>query len=98
MKKEYHLIADYDAEEVGNIFYTLHIAITQKNTELLNLEACQTQVNEAFRAIACKKRFDQLNDESKTLIKYSMNGFIVDDHKFETLDEVERAFKLKAFL
>lgn len=98
MKTEYELISDFSAEETGNIFYALHIAISQKNWDLLDLEACSGQVNEALRAVACKKRFDYLNAISCTAIKYSVDGFLLDNHKFETLDEVERAWKLKAFI
>lgn len=98
MKKEYELVSDFDESELSGVFYTVQTAIEQKAWDLLDLESCTEKVNEALRAIACKKRFDQLNKMSNTAIKYSMDGFILDNHKFETLDEVERAYKLKAFL
>lgn len=98
MKKEYALVADFNEDELCRVFYTIQTAIEQKNWDLLDLEACSVKMNEAIRAVACKKRFDQLNEMSKTAIKYSLDGFVIDDHKFETLDEVERAWKLKIFL
>jgi len=98
MKKEYELVFDFNEDELCRIFYTIQTAIEQKNWDLLNLELCSVKVNEAFRAIACKKKFVQLNEMSKTVIKYSLDGFLIDNHKFETLDEVERAYKLKVFL
>lgn len=98
MKKEYELVSDFDKTELSGLFYTIQTAIEQGSYDLLDLDATKARVDEALRAVACKKKFDQLNEMSNTAIKYSMNGFMLDDHKFETLDEVERAYKLKAFL
>jgi hypothetical protein len=98
MKKEYELVSDFEPNQLSSLFYALHVMCEQNNWDLLEIEACQIKVNDALRAIACKKRFDQLNEMSNTAIKYSADGFMLDNHKFETLDEVEKAYKLKAFL
>lgn len=98
MRPEYELVSDYDKDELSGVFYTIQTAIEQENYELLDLDACKGKVEEALHAIACKKRFDYLNKISDTAIKYSRDGFMLDNHKFETLDEVERAWKLKAFI
>src|SRR5271157_5644394 len=98
MKKEYELVSEFDTSELSGLFYTIQTAIEQKSWDLLDLESCKVKVSEALRAVACKKKFDQLNEMSNTAIKYSIDGFMLDNHKFETLDEVERAYKLKAFL
>ena len=98
MKKEYELVSEFDKAELSGVFYTIQTAIEQGSYDLLDLESCKAKVDEALRAVACKKKFEQLNEMSNTAIKYSVNGFMLDNHKFETLDEVERAYKLKAFL
>jgi hypothetical protein len=98
MKKEYELVSDFDKSVLSGVFYTIQTAIEQESHELLDLESCKAKVDEAFRAIACKKRFEHLNEISNTAIKYSRDCFLLDNHKFETLDEVERAWKLKAFI
>lgn len=98
MKKEYELVCDFDESELSSMFYAINVAFEQKNWDLLDLDVCQAKVNEAFRAAILRKRFDYLNEVSNTAIKYSKDGFMLDNHKFETLDEVERAWKLKAFI
>lgn len=98
MKKEYELVSDYDKTELSGLFYTIQTAIEQGAHDLLDLESTKIKVDEALRAIACKKRFEYLNEISNTAIKYSRDCFLLDNHKFETLDEVERAWKLKAFI
>lgn len=98
MKKEYELISDYDKSELSGLFYTIQTAIEQEAHELLDIEATKAKVEEALHAIACKRRFEHLNRISNTAIKYSSDCFLLDNHKFETLDEVERAWKLKAFI
>lgn len=98
MKTEYELVSDFDEDEACRIFYTIQTAIEQKNWDLLDIEVAQAKVNDALRAITLRKRFDKLNAASNTAIKYSVKGFTLDNHTFETLDEVERAWKLKAFI
>ena len=96
--KEYIAISEFDAEEAGNVFYSLHTAIAQKNWDLLNLEECKAQAVGVLEAIALKIRFDKLCDQSNGKLKYGIGGFDLDGHKFETLDAVEKALKNKAFL
>lgn len=98
MKTEYQLVSDYDKSELSGLFYTIQTAIEQGAHDCLDMEATKAKVDEALRAVACKRRFEYLNEISKTAIKYSIKGFILDDHTFETLDEVEKAWRLKAFL
>jgi hypothetical protein len=98
MKKEYDLLLEFDENELCGVFYTIQTAIEQKSHDLLDLESCKSKVDEAFRALACQRRLTQLNKMLRSAIKFSRDGFTLDNHKFETLDEIERAYKLKAFL
>jgi hypothetical protein len=94
MKKECELVHDFDNDEISSVFYAINVAIEQNNWDLLDLELCKVKVNEAFRALDCKKRFDRL----RPVVRCNKHAFTLDDHEFETLDEVERALKNKAFL
>lgn len=96
--KEYELLSEYTHESVEGNFDTLFTVTSHKTYELLDLEFCRKRVNELFDFMIAKKRFDKLHEESKRKLKYGMNGFDLEGHMFETLDEVEHALRNKAFL
>lgn len=90
------------AEGYGNRFSkaldAVVSAINSKQLDMLNMEAVKSRVAEAMRAIEVKIRFDTLNAKAKGKLTCNSTGFELDTHKFETLDEVEKALDNKAFL
>lgn len=100
--KEYEAISIIDTGTYSNTFSKalemIGTSITHKNYHLIDIEAARAKVEETFAAIKAKKRYDALFIVSKGKLTYDASGFIIGDHKFETLDEVEQALNNKAFL
>lgn len=66
--------------------------------ELINLDLIKNQIDETFRCLVIKQRFILLSELINGALQYDDFGFTVGEHRFQTLDEVERAIKNKAFL
>lgn len=100
--KEYEMVSIIDSGVYSNTFTKalemIGSSIVSKNYRLIDIGAARTKVEETFAAINTKKRYDLLFIASKCKMTYDASGFIIGDHKFETLDEVEQALNNKAFL
>lgn len=73
-------------------------AMNNKQYDMLNLAAVKSRVKEAMQALEVRMRFDSLVGEAKGKLTCSASGFDLDGHKFESLDDVEKALENKAFL
>ncbi len=99
-KKEYEMILTISEGYSNRYAKTLDFivsAINNKNYDVLDLESVKMKMDEVFEAITLKVRFDSLLDLNSSII-CNKDCFELDTHKFETLDEVEKAIKNKAFL
>jgi hypothetical protein len=100
--KEYEIVSIIDGGAYSNTFSKslemVGSSIPYKNYVMLDLAAARAKVEEVFKAIELMKRYDTLRVTSKFKLRYDPSGFIIDDHKFETLDEVDVALNNKAFL
>ena len=79
-------------------FRAMGQAISNGDWEYLNVDVLQSRINEAFVYVRANIRFQELVKSTNGELSMSINGFYLGQHKFETLDEVERAWKNKAFL
>lgn len=99
--KEYEFVTIM-SEGYGNRFSkvleAIISAINNKHCDMLNLEAAKSRVEETMQALEIKVRYDSLLSKTKSKLTCSNAGFDLDGHKFETLDEVEKALENKAFL
>jgi hypothetical protein len=73
--------------------------------EFVNVDQVQQKVNHYFECLKVTQRFEQLKDKangSLSLKNYADSnggvGYLLDEHQFKTLDEVEKALNNKAFL
>ncbi len=81
-------------------FDLMSSAIQDGNTwSLIDLEKMQSLINESFRYLNLIKRYDALSRLSNGVLHFDEDGFhIEEEHTFQTLEEVEKALKHKAFL
>lgn len=66
--------------------------------EVIDVPAIKVQIDKAFREILIIHRYVRLRKAFDDKLTYSTDSFYIDGHKFSTLDEVEKAWKNKAFL
>ena len=93
LNKYLHNPAGFDG-----VFDTVSQAIFSKNEHLLKLDECRAKINEIFDYFEVQRRFLSLAEKSNNKLSFTRNYFELDKHKFETLDEVEKAINNKAFL
>lgn len=99
--KEYEIVSIM-SESYGNRYAktleTVVSAINNKHYGMFNLESVKLRMDEVFEALVIKTRFDLLYNKSNGKLICNKAGFELEPHKFETLDEVEKALNNKAFL
>lgn len=98
--KEYELYYKYEygINRVEGSLDVLSQAIYTGALGLLDLEKCRSSINELIDFLKIKIRFNSLNDQLNNTLICHKNKFEFGGHKFETLDEVEKAIKNKVFL
>jgi len=98
--KEYQIYKKYEFPEkpIESPFDLVSQALYTKSVDMLNLEACKAEIAEVFQFIDLRARFNILQAESENKILVTYTGFQFEGFKFETLDEIEKALKNKAFL
>lgn len=71
-----------------------------KDIDLVDLDMLKGQIDEMMEYLFHEKRFRQINSlfGGKIKIDYTEQYFMIDDHKFYSLEELEKAWKNKAFL
>lgn len=98
--KDYEFVKT--ANDYGNRFSkaleAVVSALSNKHCDMLNIEAVKIRVAEAMQALEIRARYDELVQKSKGKLTCDNSGFDLDGHKFESLDEVEKALNNKAFL
>jgi hypothetical protein len=100
MEREYHVC-----------FAAFGVMASTKDcgTDIIDLAEVKKRCNDVFRFLELQDRFLKLNGITKINVSYPnmgsngyrnnpSDGFEVFGHKFDTLDEVERCIKNKAFL
>jgi hypothetical protein len=102
LEKEYGLLTHYDSYRTKNTAVALYSfvgnALENGQWALLDLESIQSLMNEHFKYLHLKKRFTELFLESKSTLRYTHEGFHINEFSFETMDEVARALEQKMFL
>lgn len=71
-----------------------------KSIDLIDLNMLRLQIDESIQFLFLCKRFRQLDELFKGKIVFDNNKrcFAIDDHEFQSLDEIEKAWKNRAFL
>jgi hypothetical protein len=69
-----------------------------KITEATDLVFLKKEVNLIFEYLIVRKRLCQLNSLFNDKLSYDETGFLIEDKRFASLDEVEKAWNNKAFL
>lgn len=88
----------YSSSSLDGAFDMVSQAIYSKNERLLKLDECRAHINEIFDYLETHNRFLLLSEKSDNKLLLRSDHFELDKHKFDTLDEVEKAIKIKAFL
>lgn len=98
--KEYLLLKKYEYPDkpIESPFDLVSQALYTKSVNLLNLSLCKTEIAEVFEYIDLKSRFELLQIHSENKIMVTFTAFQFEGFQFETLDEIEKALKNKAFL
>jgi hypothetical protein len=99
--KEYEfasMMSEGYSNRFSKVFEAVCSAMNNKHCDMLNFIAVKSRVEEAMQALEVKIRFDALVVKAKGKLTCSNSSFELDSHKFETLDEVEKALDNKAFL
>jgi len=92
---------DSNYSSISNFFSSISYATETNSTNILDLELSQQLCNDYFELLKLQKRFDFLQKsvrENNLSITLYSDGFIIGNHKFQTLDDVEKAIKNKALL
>ena len=102
MTKEYSVLSMGGSYATKNkmtgVYAFVSSAIEADQMDLLDLKTIQTSVEDHFKYLFLRKRFNLIKAVSPVGIDYDHDGFHVKDSTFETLDEVEKAIANKAFL
>lgn len=101
-KSEYEQLLYYDNSRDDNylqkFYQTISDAIRDNLIGYFDLGALENDFNEDINFFLTKKKFDNLWTISGHILTYDENGFHLGDHVFETLKDVSKALKNKAFL
>ena len=99
--KDYELVlimGEGYSNRFSKVLEAVVVAINNKHCDMLNLTIVKSRVEEAMIALEVKIRFDLLASKSNGKLTCTTSCFELDGHKFETLDQVEKALDNKAFL
>jgi hypothetical protein len=94
----YRMAQDYHSGNSPKVFFLVYSGLEDKTIGLVNIEEAQARCNEIFKYLYLGRRFDELVAKSNKTLVSLPGGFELLGHKFETLDEVEKALNNKAFL
>jgi hypothetical protein len=99
--KEYKILWYYeqiDKSKVSTLFYLMYQAIENGSVGYVDLEETKKSMLVDFAYLKISKTYLRLQLASKETLIYTETSFVLDGHEFQTLKEVERALKLRAFL
>lgn len=102
MTKEYGLLVYYNKynnqNKMNSLYSFMNSSLENGQWTFLDLNQVQKNINEHFQYLSLRKRYSELLIESKNILVYDHEGFHINEHTFETLDEVQRALNQKMFL
>ena len=100
--KDYKMFIFYDTYLFGknlqSTFELMSFAIANGSWQFVDLEEMQRAMKQDFKYLIARKRYEGLKVWSNNALTYDKNGFHLEGHVFETLDEVRKALDNKAFL
>ena len=98
--KEYLILKRYEYPDkpIESPFDLVSQALYTKSVNLLNLNLCKVEIAEVFDYIDLRSKLEYLQIISENKILVTFTGFEFEGFKFETLNEIEKALKNKAFL
>jgi hypothetical protein len=100
--KAYKIFIFYDTFVSGNklstTFELMHHSIKEGSWQFVDLKSAQKSIEQDFKYLILRKHYNGLKVASQDKLTYDDNGFHLDGHDFETLDEVHAAMNNKAFL
>lgn len=73
-------------------------ASDMKAIDVIDLTLLKQEIDEVFDFLYAYKRYRELNKKFSHKLAYDKEGFKLDDHVFQSLDEVEKAWNNRAFL
>lgn len=102
MNKEYGILSYYDSygvkSKMSNLYNFVSSSLGNGQWTFINLEEVQNTMIEHFKYLNLKKRYTGLLIESCNILSYDEEGFHINEHTFDSLDEVKRALDNKMFL
>lgn len=105
MKSEVELYRQYFGDDsymartrLASKFSSLERIASNGDVELVDIPACRVMLNEIFDYFVLRQRFIHLSDQAMGHLSFAIDGFKLYETTFQTLDEVEKALKNKAFL
>lgn len=82
----------------AKVFALMWAALDDKTITFVNIKDIHSRCEEIFKYLYLGKRFDELVAKSNDDLSAMKEGFKIFGLTYETLDEVERVLKLKAFI
>lgn len=102
LTKEYGLLYYYNSylnkDKITALLSFFKSAMDLGQWNFLNLGEMQASFDEYFKYLTIKKQYMELQKESPIPLNLTRKGFHVNEHTFQTLDEVKRALSNKMFL
>jgi hypothetical protein len=94
----YHYAQNRSLSKIGCAFYGMYININNDILFCMDIPYFREVLDQDFDYLLLRKRYEILLAHFPKTLSYDENGFLLDGHRFETLDEVEKAIDNKAFL
>jgi hypothetical protein len=95
---EYMTILRFDEDEMSSKFNLLTGAMIANSWELLDLDILESEFDKCIAYFRLCKRFRAMDKLLDGELSITDDGFEIDEHLFQTLDEVQKAVDNKAFL
>ena len=99
--KEYKILWYYqqlDKSPTSTLFTFMAHALDNGSWHFVDLNETKDGILHAFLYLKILMKYQKLQIPAKGTLSYTQEEFILDGHPFQTLKEVEKALKLKAFL
>lgn len=97
---DFMYLAEKQTNTVINLLSTMVVdgSVDDNVISILDLSVFKTQIDELFEYLVLYKRFRALDLATQGALKAGKGKFIIDNFSFDTLDEVEKAWKNKSFI
>ena len=94
----YHYAQNRSLSKIGSAFYAIYTNISNDILYCMDIQHLREVIDQDFDYLVLRTRYELLLAHFPKTLSYDANGFLLDGHRFETLDEVEKAIDNKAFL